>query len=186
MNQATFLDTHKIFKKLEKTGISTNQAEAFSEIFRESHEAVDVATRRDLEDVRKELSGDIAEVKRDIIDVRKDMEFRFEKTDAQIADVRKDMKARFEKTDAQIADVRKDMEARFEKTDAQIADVRKDMAARFEKTDAQIADVRKDFMTEMSLMRKDIEKSGMQTTIKLGGMLVVAVGVILTVLKMPF
>ncbi|EGY28523.1 hypothetical protein Rin_00015370 [Candidatus Regiella insecticola 5.15] len=132
MNQATFVDTHKIFKKLEKTGISTNQAEAFSEIFRESHEAVDVATRRDLEDVRKELSGDIAEVKRDIIDVRKDMEFRFEKTDAQIADVRKD------------------------------------------------------FMAEMSLIRKDIEKSGMQTTIKLGGMLVVAVGVILAVLKIPF
>ncbi|WP_260200215.1 hypothetical protein [Candidatus Regiella insecticola] len=41
-------------------------------------------------------------------------------------------------------------------------------------------------MTEMSLMRKDIEKSGMQTTIKLGGMLVVAVGVILAVLKIPF
>ncbi|EGY27941.1 hypothetical protein Rin_00021360, partial [Candidatus Regiella insecticola 5.15] len=98
---------------------------------------------------------------------------------AEIVGLRKDMEARFEKTDAQMEARFAQMEARFEKTDAQ-------MEARFEKTETQIADVRKDFLTEMSLMRKDIEKSGMQTTIRLGGMLVVAVGVILAVLKIPF
>ncbi|BBI92201.1 hypothetical phage protein [Serratia symbiotica] len=43
---------------------------------RESHEAVDVATKRDLEDVRKELSAEIA-------NVRKEMEVRFDKVDAK-------------------------------------------------------------------------------------------------------
>ncbi|WP_176488855.1 DUF1640 domain-containing protein [Candidatus Regiella insecticola] len=153
MAQVAF-DTQEFVETLESAGFPINQAKALSVAVRKSHEVADVATKRDLEDVRRDLSAEI-------VGLRKDMEARFEKTDAQ-------MEARFAQ-----------MEARFEKTDAQ-------MEARFEKTEAQIADVRKDFLTEMSLMRKDIEKSGMQTTIRLGGMLVVAVGVILAVLKIPF
>ncbi|MFS1539792.1 MAG: DUF1640 domain-containing protein [Candidatus Phlomobacter fragariae] len=51
---------------------------------RESHEAVDVAPKRDLDDVRK------------------DMVTRFEKNEAQIADVRKDMENRFDKLGLQL------------------------------------------------------------------------------------
>lgn len=118
MGQVAF-DTLKFVETLESAGLPKNQAKAISLAVRESHEAVDVATK-----------ADIAEVNRNIADVRKDMDLRFEKSEAQIADVRKDLSA-------EIADVRKDMSARFEKNEAQIQ-------ARFEKTDAQIALIRKD------------------------------------------
>ncbi|GFN47466.1 DUF1640 domain-containing protein [Candidatus Regiella insecticola] len=135
MAQVAF-DTQEFVETLENAGFRTEQAKALSLAVRKSHEVADVATKRDLEDLRKDLTIHITDSHRNL--------------------------------------------------SAEIVGIRKDMEARFEKTDAQIADVRKDFMTEMSLMRKDIEKSGMQTTIKLGGMLVVAVGVILAVLKIPF
>ncbi|CAK8736300.1 hypothetical protein SODG_000012 [Sodalis praecaptivus] len=101
MGQVAF-DTLQASEELETAGISREQARAISLVVRKSHEVADVATK-----------ADIAEVKRDISDVRKDLTI-------QITDVRKDMEARFEKTDAQIADVRKDMGARFEKNEAQM------------------------------------------------------------------
>uniref|UniRef100_A0A3B0MQM7 DUF1640 domain-containing protein n=1 Tax=Arsenophonus endosymbiont of Trialeurodes vaporariorum TaxID=235567 RepID=A0A3B0MQM7_9GAMM len=101
MGQVAF-DILKFVETLEDAGLPKDQAKAISLAVRESHEAVDVATRRDLENVRK------------------DMVARFEKNEAQVADVRKDMAARFEKNEAQI-------QARFEKTDAQIALIRKDV-----------------------------------------------------------
>uniref|UniRef100_A0A3B0M919 DUF1640 domain-containing protein n=1 Tax=Arsenophonus endosymbiont of Trialeurodes vaporariorum TaxID=235567 RepID=A0A3B0M919_9GAMM len=94
MGQVAF-NTLKFIETLEDAGLPKDQAKAISLAVRESHEAVDVATRRDLEDVRK------------------DMVTRFEKNEAQVADVRKDLSA-------EIADVRKDMAARFEKNEAQI------------------------------------------------------------------
>ncbi|WP_063654205.1 hypothetical protein [Candidatus Arsenophonus triatominarum] len=87
--------------------------------------------------------------------VRKSHEVADVATKADIADVKRD-----------IADVRKDLSA-------EIADVRKDMAARFEKTDAQIADVRKD-------MENRLDKLGLQLTVRLGGMLILAIGAALT------
>ncbi|WP_074013459.1 DUF1640 domain-containing protein [Candidatus Sodalis sp. SoCistrobi] len=78
MGQVAF-DTLKFVETLEKSGLKKEQAKAISLAVRESHEAVDVATKRDLEDVRKEMIT------------------RFEKNEAQIADVRKDMAAGFDK-----------------------------------------------------------------------------------------
>ncbi|PAV10426.1 hypothetical protein CBG25_02035 [Arsenophonus sp. ENCA] len=83
MGQVAF-DTLKFVETLEGAGLPKDQAKAISLAVRESHEAVDVATKRDLDDVRKDLSTQIS-------DVRKDMELRFEKTDAQIALIRKDV-----------------------------------------------------------------------------------------------
>ncbi|OIV47906.1 DUF1640 domain-containing protein [Sodalis sp. TME1] len=132
MGQVAF-DTLQASEELETAGISREQARAISLVVRKSHEVADVATKRDLEDVRKEIDA------------------RFDKTDAQIADVRKDLSA-------EIADVRKDMEARFEKHEAQM-DARFDKVdARFEKneakTEAQIALLRKDmeFLTSRLLI----------------------------------
>nr|CBA71349.1 conserved hypothetical phage protein [Arsenophonus nasoniae] len=79
-----------------------NQAKAISLVIRKSHEVADLATKRNLDDIRKDIDA------------------RFDKTDAQIAEVRKDLSA-------EIADVRKDMEHGFEKVETQIADVRKDI-----------------------------------------------------------
>ncbi|WP_440867700.1 coiled-coil domain-containing protein [Symbiopectobacterium purcellii] len=111
MGQVAF-DTQEFVETLENAGLPKDQAKAISLVVRKSHEVADLATKRDLEDVRKDLSADIAEVKREIADVRKDLS-------AEIADVRKDLSA-------EIADVRKDLSA-------EIADVRKDMTAGFDK-----------------------------------------------------
>ncbi|MGX8939808.1 coiled-coil domain-containing protein [Symbiopectobacterium sp. Eva_TO] len=95
MGQVAF-DTQEFVEKLESSGLNREQAKAITLVVRQSHEVADLATKRDLEDVRKDLTVQIA-------DVRKDIDARFEKHEAQ-------MQARFEKTEAQIADVRKDMQ----------------------------------------------------------------------------
>ncbi|QBY46996.1 hypothetical protein QE193_25585 (plasmid) [Arsenophonus nasoniae] len=101
MAQVAF-DTQEFVDTLEKEGLPRNQAKAISLVIRKSHEVADLATKRNLDDIRKDIDA------------------RFDKTDAQIAEVRKDLSA-------EIADVRKDMEHGFEKVETQIADVRKDI-----------------------------------------------------------
>ncbi|HGJ5880533.1 MAG TPA: hypothetical protein ACHBZ9_16150 [Arsenophonus nasoniae] len=113
MAQVAF-DTLQASEELQTAGLTSQQAKAISLVVRKSHEVADVATKRDLEDVRKDLSSEIS-------DIRKDMVARFEKNEAQIADVRKDLST-------EIANVRKDMDHRFEKVEAQILDVRKDIS----------------------------------------------------------
>ncbi|HGJ5857688.1 hypothetical protein, partial [Arsenophonus nasoniae] len=95
MGQVAF-DTLQASEELENAGISREQARAISLVVRRSHEVADVATKRDLEDVHKDLTAQITEVRKDL--------------SAEIADVRKDMINLFDKTDAKISDVRKDME----------------------------------------------------------------------------
>lgn len=101
MGQVAF-DTQEFVETLEKEGLPTNQAKAISIAVRKSHEAVDVATK-----------ADIAEVKRDIADIRKDLTTQISDVRKEIADVRKDLSA-------EIADVRKDMENRFDKLGLQL------------------------------------------------------------------
>ncbi|WP_440864481.1 DUF1640 domain-containing protein [Symbiopectobacterium purcellii] len=101
MGQVAF-DTLQASEELETAGISREQAKAISLVVRKSHELADVATKRDLEDVRKEIDA------------------RFDKVDARFEKHEAQMQARFEKTDAQIADVRKDMTAGFDKLGMQM------------------------------------------------------------------
>ncbi|WP_334469774.1 DUF1640 domain-containing protein [Arsenophonus sp. PmNCSU2021_1] len=65
MGQVAF-DTLKFVETLEGAGLPKDQAKAISLAVRESQEAVDVATKRDLEDVRKDLSAEIALVRKDV------------------------------------------------------------------------------------------------------------------------
>ncbi|WP_174889580.1 DUF1640 domain-containing protein, partial [Candidatus Williamhamiltonella defendens] len=76
MGQVAF-DTQEFVETLENAGLPKEQARAISIAVRQSHEVADVATKRDLEDVRKDLSAEIAEV-------RKDMENRFDKLGLQL------------------------------------------------------------------------------------------------------
>jgi len=52
---AVTFDTLKFVKTLKEAGILEPQAEAISTAVRESHEAVDVATRGDIADLRHEM-----------------------------------------------------------------------------------------------------------------------------------
>ncbi|CAK8740746.1 hypothetical protein SODG_004223 [Sodalis praecaptivus] len=94
MGQVAF-DTQEFVETLENAGLPKDQAKAISLVVRKSHEVADLATKRDLEDVRKDLSADIAVVNRNVADVRKDLS-------AEIADVRKDIANRFDKLGLQM------------------------------------------------------------------------------------
>ncbi len=65
MTTITF-DTHKFVRTLKDAGIPESQAEAFSEAFKDAQGEAELATQRDINDVR-----------RDIDDLRRDMDSRF-------------------------------------------------------------------------------------------------------------
>ncbi|WP_291970169.1 hypothetical protein [Candidatus Symbiopectobacterium sp.] len=109
MGQVAF-DTLKFVETLETAGLPKDQAKAISLAVRESHEAVDVATKRDLDDAKKDVLSEVTAVKRDLEDVRKEIDARFDKVDARFEKHEAQMQARFEKTEAQIALLRKDVE----------------------------------------------------------------------------
>ena len=82
MAQVSF-DTLKFAKTLKGKGFSTIQAEGLSEEIRKSHEALDLATKRDLDDVGKDLSTEIIGVRNEL--------------SAEIAAARKDLSAEMSK-----------------------------------------------------------------------------------------
>ncbi len=61
---AVTFDTVKFVKTLEAAGVPASQAEAFSDAVRGSHETVDVATKRDLDDVRKDIDSKLEKLER--------------------------------------------------------------------------------------------------------------------------
>ena len=59
-------DTLKFVKTLEAAGIPASQAEAFSAAVRDSHESVDVATKRDLKELEVSLRHDIGDLRKEM------------------------------------------------------------------------------------------------------------------------
>lgn len=55
-------DTHKFIKKLEAAGVSSQQAEAFSEAVRDAQDAAEVATKADLREMEFRLEKRFAEM----------------------------------------------------------------------------------------------------------------------------
>jgi len=55
-------DTLKFVKTLEAAGIPPQQAEAISAAVRDSHEMADLATKRDISELRQELKADFREL----------------------------------------------------------------------------------------------------------------------------
>ncbi|MBT9432236.1 hypothetical protein JZM24_13030 [Candidatus Sodalis endolongispinus] len=112
MGQVAF-DTQEFVETLENAGLPKNQARAISIAVRKSHEVADVATKadiaevnRNIADVRKDTAAQFEKTNIKIDDVRKDLS-------AEIANVRKDIEHRFEKVEAQIVDSRKDTAAQI-------------------------------------------------------------------------
>ncbi|MGZ4977486.1 MAG: DUF1640 domain-containing protein [Methylobacter sp.] len=54
MTTITF-DTHKFIRTLKDAGIPENQAEAISEAIKEAHGEAELATKRDIDDVRRDI-----------------------------------------------------------------------------------------------------------------------------------
>lgn len=95
MGQVAF-DVLQASEELESAGISREQARAISLVVRRSHEVADVATKRDLEDVRKDLTTQISDVRKDlsaeITNVRKDMEITRKDLQFEMSGIRAEQK----------------------------------------------------------------------------------------------
>ncbi|MGG2143436.1 DUF1640 domain-containing protein [Symbiopectobacterium sp. RP] len=176
MGQVAF-DTQEFVETLENAGLPKDQARAISIAVRKSHEVADVATRRDLEDAKKDIEAGFQKGIARFEKHEAQMQSRFEKVDIHIAEIRKDTAAQFEKTDAKIAEVRKDLA--FD-----IADARKEAAARADRTDAQIALIRKEQAADVALLRKDVESLTNRLLIKMASIMVGVIGVATAIIKL--
>ncbi len=54
MTTITF-DTHKFVRRLKEAGVPESQAEAISDAFKDAQGEADLATKRDIEDVRRDI-----------------------------------------------------------------------------------------------------------------------------------
>lgn len=66
MSNITF-DTLKFVTRLKESGLGENQAVAITEAFKEAHGEAEVATRRDIEELRLELELKLSETKSELI-----------------------------------------------------------------------------------------------------------------------
>src|SRR5260363_289780 len=55
-------DTLQIFEQLEKAGFEESKAKAISAVVRRAHESSDFATKRDIDDLRKDMDAKFAGV----------------------------------------------------------------------------------------------------------------------------
>ena len=152
-------DTLAFAKRLRGGGIPDTQADVHAEAAREFIMA-ELATKSDLEIVRRELDTSIQTVRKDL--------------EASIQSVRKDLEASIQSVkqelEASIHSLRKDMEA-------SIHSLRKDM-------EANIASVREEIRTLRMEMIARIEHAEARMTIRLGSMIVVATGILAALIKL--
>ncbi len=92
-------DTLQIFEDLEKAGFEESKAKAISAVVRRAHESADFATKRDIDDLRK------------------DMDAKFAGMDAKLASME-------ERSDAKHESLRKDMDAKFDVLRAEMAAIK--------------------------------------------------------------
>jgi uncharacterized membrane protein len=72
MSTLTF-DTLQFVQRLKKAGVRDSEAEAIAEAVRDAQANADIATKRDIVEVKAELKRDIAEVKTNIAEVKAEL-----------------------------------------------------------------------------------------------------------------
>ena len=152
-------DTLSFAKRLTEAGEKPAVAEAHAMALKEF--VMDaIATKADISDLRRSIGEEIQSVREEIQGVRD-----------EIADVRVD-----------VADVRTEMRNEFAKG-------RGEMRDEFVKVRSEISGLTERFATkdelrhEVGLLRKDIDAMGLKLTVRMGGMLAVAVGAVATLGK---
>ena len=102
MALAVAFDTHKFVRKLKGAGFNDQQAEALTDAVHESHASLDIATKRDIDDLR-----------RDLVDAEERTDAKFDKLETglrhEIGDLRKDMEAKFAGVDAKLEKAKFDL-----------------------------------------------------------------------------
>src|SRR5260364_390213 len=99
-------DTHKFVCKLKGAGFNDQQAEALTDAVQESQASLNVATKQDVVDVRRDVEQGFADVRRDLADAE-------ERTDAKFAGVDAKLVAMEERSDAKHESLRKDIDTKL-------------------------------------------------------------------------
>lgn len=149
-------DTLSFAKRLTEAGEKPAVAEAHAMALKEF--VMDtIATKADLRDLGRSLGEEIQDVRDDIQGVR-----------GEIADVRSEMRGEFAKVRTEIDGLRGELHQ-------ELASFRKEVNERFATKD--------ELRHEIGLLRKDIDAMGLKLTVRMGGMLAVAVGAVATLGK---
>ena len=128
-------------------------------------------------------TGDIALLRRDLDAARGEPKAEFALVRQEFALLRQELGAAIAANKADIALLRRDLDAAREETKAEFALVRQEFGAAIQATKADIALVQRSVDTMGDLFRRDMAKLESALTIRLGSMLVVGLGVMLTALR---
>jgi hypothetical protein len=110
-------------------------------------------------------------------------------TKADISDLGRSIGEEIQDVRDEIADVRVETRGEFATVRGEIADLRGEMRDEFVKVRSEISGLTERFATkdelrhEVGLLRKDIDAMGLKLTVRMGGMLAVAVGAVATLGK---
>ncbi len=158
-------DTLAYVKQLEAVGVPREQAEVQAHALRQIIDEK-LATKMDIAQVRAEAEANKQELKRDIMDVRAEAEANKQELKRDIMDVRAEAEANKQELKRDIMDVRAEAEANKQELKHDIAGIKRDML-----------EMENRWMHQVREMESRI-------VIRLGGMLIAAVGVIIAVLKL--
>jgi len=182
---AIALDAPKFVARFVQAGTSHAQAEVLREAFDERDLAAQEQARalHVLQQAVQKLQADGGQSVTKAA-VAAHAQQQEERTDGKFETLRAEIKAEFAKADAKV-------DTLFSKTDAKIDLLRKDTEANFAKTDAKIDLLRKDteagfvkMDAKVDLLRKDMEAMQNNLIIKLGGIMVLALGAGAAIMKM--
>jgi len=156
-------DTLSFAKRLTEAGEKPAVAEAHAMALKEF--VMDaIATKADIQALGRSLGEEIQDVRDEIADIRVETRGELAKVRSEIAEVRTEMRGEF-------ANVRSEMRDEFVKVRSEISGLTERFATKDE------------LRHEVGLLRKDIDAMGLKLTVRMGGMLAVAVGAVATLGK---
>ncbi len=206
---ALAFDTHAAVKKLQQAGFTEQQAEAQTALLMDVIVG-EVATKLDVENVRTELKHDIEAVRLDIENVRTELKHDIEAVRLDIENVqaeskrdietlRTELKHDIEAVKLDVENVRTELKRDIEAVKLDVENVRAELKRDIETLRAEskrdietlrvelkrdIETLRTELKQDIAELKRDMKEQEMRLTIKLGAMLVIAISVVATLVKL--
>ena len=183
-------DTLSFAKRLTEAGEKETVAEAHAFALKEL--VMDnLATKQDLIATRDDFAREFFLVREEIGHLREDMTGKFASVEKEFTSVREEMAGGFTSVREEMAggfsSVREEMDRKFASVDKEFISVRGEIVAVRDdltrKIDQEITLVRKDMAALGERLDQKIDTMGLTLTVRMGGMLVIAVGVLATLNK---
>nr|VFK36820.1 MAG: hypothetical protein BECKSD772F_GA0070984_100611 [Candidatus Kentron sp. SD]VFK40623.1 MAG: hypothetical protein BECKSD772E_GA0070983_10082 [Candidatus Kentron sp. SD]VFK78027.1 MAG: hypothetical protein BECKSD772D_GA0070982_100530 [Candidatus Kentron sp. SD] len=173
---AVAFDTLKFTKRLIEAGMALNIAEATAEAFREASSEANLATRQDIELLKRDIRG--LEERMEAGFAQMDAKFvgMESNTDAKFAQMASNTDAKFARMDAKFAQMESNTDAKFARMDTKLAQMESNTDVKFTQLDARFDHLETNLNARMVSMEQ-------RMTIKLGGMMVGAAITIAALVK---